>query len=572
MAILDSRGRRFIAGPLPGLIGSRRSGWIAVAVTIAALVVAPVLAIVWIAAFPSESIWQHLTDTVLPDYIATTLILMAGVGLGVAVVGTGTAWLVAMCHFPGHRLFSWALILPMAMPAYVIAYTYTDLLEFAGPVQSALRVVFGWQTANDYAFPPIRSTGGAIVMLSLVLYPYVYLFARASFYEQSVCALEASRILGRGPVRSFVSVALPLARPAIVAGMTLALLESLNDYGTVDYFAVRTLTAGVFDIWFEMANAGAAAQIALVLLGFVIVLIWVERLSRRRLRFHQTSTRHRAPTGYALNGWLAVAATAACCVPVIAGFVLPAAVLGHYATLRFADTEILPYFGYAGNSLLLAGLAAFVTLLIGLVLAYAKRLCPGPVANVAARLACLGYAVPGVAIAIGIMIPMGAADNMLDAAMRTHFGIATGLAVSGTVMALVIAYVVRFLAISVNAAEVGLARVTPNIDMAARTLGHGPLATLRRVHLPLIRGSVLTGAVLVFVDTMKELPATLVLRPFNFDTLATYVYQYASDELLEDCAPAALIIVMAGIVPVILLNRMITLRKNRPASPNSTSA
>ena len=565
MAGLDSVEPRFRAvdGTARAAVAGAGAVWPAGAILTAAMIALPILAIAWIAAFPSENIWGHLVATVLPGYIATTALLMVGVGLGVALIGTGTAWLVAMCRFPGRALFAWGLILPMAMPAYVVAYTYTDLLEYAGPVQASLRGLFGWSSARDYWFPAIRSDGGAIAMLSLVLYPYVYALARAAFLEQSVCALEVSRTLGRGAMESFFTVALPLARPAIVVGVTLALMETLNDFGTVDYFAVRTLTAGVFDVWFGMGNPGGAAQIALVLLGFVVLVIWLERSSRRQHRFHNTTTRRKPTADITLRGWRAGLAMVCCGLPIIAGFLIPAAVLLVYATRNFEVSGSSAYLGHAGNSVMLATLAAAATLAIGIFLAYAQRLRPSLVVRGTVRLASVGYALPGVALAIGVLLPMGAFDNAFDGFMRQTFGVSTGLLISGGIGALLIAYVVRFLAISLGSVEAGLGKVTPNIDMAARTLGQGPLTTLTRVHLPLIRGSALTGAVLVFVDTMKELPATLVLRPFNFDTLATFVYQYASDELLEESALAALTIVAAGIIPVILLNRAIGADRSR---------
>jgi iron(III) transport system permease protein len=544
-------------GPARAPVAGAHIIWPIGATLTVALIAMPVLAITWIALFPTENAWAHLAATVLPGYIGTTLLLMLGVGIGVALMGTGAAWLVAMCRFPGRKVFAWLLIMPMAMPAYVIAYTYTDILEYAGPVQTALRAVFGWHDARDYWFPPVRSIGGAIAMLTLVLYPYVYLLARAAFLEQSVCALEVSRTLGRGPRESFLRVALPLARPAIVVGVMLALMETLNDFGTVDFFAVRTLTAGVFDVWFDMGNPGGAAQIALVLLGFVVLLIWLERHSRRRQRFHGTTTRRKPPQGFQLRGWKAGMAMLGCAFPAVAGFFVPAGVLLNYAVRHLGEDEFAATLSHAGNSVMLASIAAALTLVIGVFLAYAQRLWPSVLVRGAVRWASIGYALPGIAIAIGVLLPVGAFDNAVDSYMRDAFGISTGLLISGGIGALLIAYVVRFLAVSLGASESGLGKVTPNVDMAARTLGHGPFATLVRVHLPLIRGSVLTGAVLVFVDTMKELPATLVLRPFNFDTLATFVYQYASSEQLEDCSLAALTIVAAGILPVILLNHMI---------------
>ncbi|WP_193187297.1 ABC transporter permease [Nisaea sediminum] len=539
----------------------RHSGggpWLLAAFVLAALVVAPIAALVWIAFNPAENIWPHLFATVLGTYLSSTLLLMTGVGVSVVLIGTGTAWLVVSCRFPGRRVFEWALLLPLAVPAYVIAYTYTDLLEFAGPLQTGLRAIFGWETKRDYWFPDIRTMGGAIAMISLVLYPYVYAMARAAFLEQSVCVLEVSRTLGSTAWRAFFTVALPLARPAIVVGLTLALMETLNDFGTVDYFAVRTLTRGVFDTWFFMGNPGGAAQIALVMLVFVVGLIWIERSSRARQRFHHTSSHVRALPGYQLTGAKRAGAVLACALPILLGFVVPASVLGYYAFEYFEQSWTADFLHYAENSLKLSLISAVATVAAAVLLGYAVRLNPGRGVRFASRLASVGYAIPGAVLAIGILIPAGALDNAIDAFSREQFGFPTGLLLSGTTTALVFAYMVRFMAISFGAVEAGLGKVTPNMDLAARALGHGPLATLRKVHLPLIRGSLLTAIVLVFVDTMKELPATLVLRPFNFQTLATYVYQYASDELLEQCALAALAIVAAGILPVIVLSRAIS--------------
>ena len=549
------------AGPAPdhtaAVPGDGRRRWHVAAALVAAVVALPVLAIAWKALFPTENIWPHLASTVLPGYVLTTLALMLGVGAGTFAIGTGTAWLVAMCRFPGRRLFEWTLLLPLAMPGYLIAYVYTDLLEFAGPVQSGLREIFGWSSTRDYWFPEIRSLGGAIAMLTLVLYPYVYALARATFLEQSICVLEVSRTLGRGTWRSLRDVALPLARPAIAVGVTLALMECLNDFGTVDFFAVRTLTAGVFDVWLRMGNAGGAAQIALVMLGFVVLLIWAERRSRARQRFHHTSSKLRPIEGITLTGRRAWLATLACALPVLLGFVVPAAVLADYA-FTGPQAEWSPeFFRHARNSLGLSAAAALVAVALATLLAYAARQQAGGLVKAAIRLASVGYAIPGAVLAIGVLIPFAAFDNAVDGFLRETIGVSTGLILSGTVAALVFAYTVRFLAVSLGAVEAGLGRITPSMEMAARTLGHTPSSTLRRLHLPMIRGSLLTGALLVFVDTMKELPATLVLRPFNFDTLATFVYQYASDERLEACAPAALAIVAAGVLPVLLLARSV---------------
>ncbi len=535
----------------------RLRGWHAGAVLAALAVALPVLAIAWLAFFPTENIWPHLASTVLPRYLENTALLMLGNGISVLVIGTGTAWLVTMCRFPGRRLFEWTLLLPLAMPAYIVAFVYTDILEFAGPVQGVLRGLFGWQSARDYWFPEIRSMGGAIFVMSFVLYPYVYLLGRAAFQEQSACAFEVSRTLGRGAWNTFISVALPLARPALAVGTALALMETLADFGTVDYFAVNTLTLGVFNVWLNMGNSGGAAQIALVMLGAVVLLLTLERMSRRKQRHFSMTTRYRPHAGFTLIGWRAAGAAVACALPILIGFVVPAGILFHYAIRYFSESWTAEFFGHARNSILLSAVAAIAAVSIALFIAYGRRLAGGTVLAVASRLAGAGYAIPGTVLAIGVIIPFAAFDNGLDAIMRKTFGISTGLLLSGTVAAIIFAYVVRFLAVALGAVEASLGRVKPSMDMAARTLGVGPAAILRRIHLPLIRGSLFAAGIIVFVDSMKELPATLILRPFNFDTLATHVYQFASSEQLEHSALAALTIVVAGIVPVILLSRAI---------------
>ncbi|GAA0789142.1 ABC transporter permease [Marinobacterium sediminicola] len=534
-------------------------GWYSVAWGSAILVMLPVLAVFWLALFPTENIWPHLVDTILPIYVKTTLLLLAGVGSLSVIIGVGTAWLVTMCNFPGRRIFEWALLLPFAMPAYLIAYLYTDLLEYAGPVQSFLRELFGWQTAQDYWFPEIRSLGGAISMLTLVLYPYVYLLSRASFLEQSMSIRDASRIFGCSPMQSFYRVSLPVARPAVAVGLSLVSMETLNDFGTVDYFAVKSLSAGIYDAWLNMGNLGAAAQIATLMLVFVIMLISLERIARSRQKQFNASDRFRSIDRYSLSPVRSALATLACALPVLLGFLIPFMVLGNYALPRLDQFTEADFLAHASHSFTLSALAALLTVAVAVILAYSKRLYPGfKSLALATRLSSLGYALPGAVLAIGVIIPLAAFDNSIDAFMREHFGFGTGLLLSGTPFAIVFAYCVRFLAVSSGSVESSLAKVTPSMDMASRSLGMNPLQTLRKVHLPLIRGGLLTALLVVFVDGMKELPATLILRPFNYDTLATYVYQYASDEMLETSALAALLIVLVGIVPVILLSRTIT--------------
>ncbi len=557
-----------IGRDVPG--GRRGHGWVWAGSVIAAIVSVPLLAVVWLAFHPAENIWPHLASTVLPGYLRSTAWLMAGNGLATLVIGAGTAWLVTMCRFPGRGLLEWMLLLPLAVPGYVIAYVYTDLLEFAGPVQLALRAIFGWETARDYWFPDIRTLGGAITVMSLVLYPYVYLLARAAYLEQSACVLEVSRTLGRGPWYSFIWIGLPLARPAIVVGLSLVLMETLNDFGTVDYFAVGTLTAGVFNVWLHMGNAGGAAQIALVMLLVMLALIGTERLARRRRRFHHTTGRYRPLARMQLTGGKAILATLACAMPVLLGFVTPVVVLLNLGLGSEAGAWGRSFLSLARNSLLLSGVAALMAVAVGMVLAYGLRIRGGRVMQIATRLASVGYAVPGAVLAVGVLIPFAALDNNVDAIMRERFGLSTGLVLTGTIFAIAFAYVVRFLAAAFGALDAGLAKVSPGMDMAAKTLGSGPWRTLMRVHLPLLRGSLLTAATLVFVDSMKELPATLILRPFNFETLATHVYQFASDELLQEAAPAALTIVLVGVVPVLLLIK--TIGRARPGTRASRSA
>lgn len=539
-------------------------GWFCGAIACAVVVVAPVIAVVWLALFPSENIWPHLWSTVLGGYVRNTLGLMLGVAVGTLLLGVSGAWLVTMCRFPGVRVLEWALLLPLAVPAYVIAYVYTDLLEYAGPVQRGLRALFGWRSATDYAFPEIRSLGGAICMLSLVLYPYVYMLSRAAFLSQSTKMLDAASTLGHGPWRRFFSVSLPLARPAIVVGLAFALMETLGDFGTVDFFAVHTLTAGLYDVWLSMGNLGGAAQIATVMLAFVVLLTTLEAFSRRRQRQFQLRDKAEALERMPLRGWRAWGAALVCWLPLVAGFAVPASVLLFYSVKHFEASWTPEFHTYATNSLMLSGTAAAIAVAVASVLAYARRLRPGRTMSTSVRVASLGYAVPGAVLAIGVIVPLAAFDNGVDALMRQWFGVSTGLILSGTVFALLLAYVVRFMAIAVGTLEAGLGKVTPNMDMAARTLGHGRSATFFRVHLPIMRPSVLTALLIVFVDCMKELPATLILRPFNFDTLATNVYQFASDQLIEQASLGALCIVLVGLIPVVLLSRTIGSSRRPP--------
>jgi len=541
-----------------------RSPLLLLAVAIAALVGLPVASVLThLLSGGTGETWQHLAGTVLPEYVGNTLWLCLGVGLGAALVGVGTAWLTAMHRFPGQRIFEWALVLPLAVPAYVLAYVYTDLLQFVGPVQTWLRDTFGWSKA-DYWFPEVRSLGGAVAMFVCTLYVYVYLLARAAFLERASGMLEAARMLGVGPWASFFRVSLPLARPAIVVGVSLALMETLADYGTVAYFAVQTFTTGIYRAWFSLGDRIAAAQLAASLLGFVILLVLLEKFSRGRARFHNTTGRNRPLAGQVLGGWKGALATLACLLPLIAGFLLPASLL-----LKMALTEGDAQFGerfliLARNSFTVAGVTAAIAVLLALLLAYSVRLArrsqpgwQGMLARGLNRLVGLGYAVPGSVIAVGVLIPVTRLDNWLAGRWLEWFGSNPGLLLTGGIAALVYAYLVRFLAVALQTVEASLGKITPSMDDAARSLGLSQGQTLRRVHAPLLKGSLLTAGLLVFVDVMKELPATLVMRPFNFDTLATQTYTLAADERLAEASTAALAIVVVGILPLIAVSRQI---------------
>ncbi len=536
----------------------RRYGWlIRSALLVAALVAAPILSVaanIFIGG--TGDTWSHLAATVLPEYVANTLWLCAGVSLGVVVIGTASAWLVTMHDFPGRRVFEWALILPLAVPAYVMAYTYTDLLQFVGPVQTWLRATFGWKPGS-YWFPDVRSVGGAVAMFIFVLYPYVYLLARTAFLERASGMLEVGRSLGLGPWGSFFRISLPLARPAIAAGAALALMETLADYGTVAYFGVQTFTTGIYRAWFALGDRTAAAQLSVSLLGFVLLVLLLERASRGRARFHNTTGRNRPLSGRQLRGIKAAGAFALCALPLALGFLLPAGIL-----LEMALTEGDAQFGarflqLARNSFTLAAVTATLAVALSLLLGYAARMSRERLPQLLNRAVGLGYAVPGSVIAVGVLIPVTRLDNWLAALIQSWTGTSPGLLLTGGMAALVYAYLVRFLTVSLQTVEASLAKITPSMDDAARSLGHGQAQTLLRVHLPLLKGSLWTAGLLVFVDVMKELPATLVMRPFNLDTLATQAYTLASDERLAEASTAALAIVAVGVLPLIMVSRQI---------------
>ncbi|CCH08494.1 Ferric iron ABC transporter, permease protein [Achromobacter xylosoxidans NH44784-1996] len=533
----------------------RGTGWLAGAALIGLAVLAPVLTLVWWALGGDLSHWRHLATYVLPQALANTAVLLAGVGVLVTLLGTGSAWLVTAYEFPSRRALTWALLLPLAVPTYIIAFAYLDLLHPIGPIQSGIRALLGYDSPRQFRLPDLRSIQGAIFVLGFVLYPYVYLSTRVMFMTQAASLLEAARTLGAGRYAVFFRVALPLARPAIVVGVSLALLETLNDIGASEFLGVQTLTVSVYTTWVTRSDLAGAAQIALTMLAIVIGLILLERHGRKRQRYANTQ-RMRPMQPRRLRGAAAVLAAVLGWIPVVVGFVAPALylVVETYKRLHLVGGVSSQLLNGLGNTLIVAFSATIVTLLCGLIVAWAGRTLresagfnPG---RACARVASLGYAVPGTVLAIGLLTPF----VWIDTAVAKVFG-GSGLFLMGSMAALVCAYAIRFLAISTGALEAGLARIPPSLEQASRLLGESSAGTLRRVHLPLLRPALAASALLVFVDAMKELPATLLLRPMNFDTLATWLYAEAARGTYEEGAVAALAIVLAGLLPVILLAR-----------------
>jgi iron(III) transport system permease protein len=516
----------------------------------------PMLAVALAAVTSGTDTIVHLASTVLGRYSINTVFLILLVSVGTFAVGVGAAWLVTMTHFKGVKFFEIALVLPLAFPAYVLAYAYTSVLDHPGIVQSTLRNVMDWGP-RDYWFPEIRSLGGAALMLVLVLYPYVYLLARASFIQQSGSAFMTARGLGASPLAAFLTVSLPLARPAIAAGVLLAVMETIADFGTVAYFGVQTFATGIYTSWFSMGDRAGAAQLAVCLLMFAFMLAVLERIQRGRAKYYDQSRsqKHHAPLP--LKGLRAVFAMVLCAIPVLLGVIIP--IFSLIVLGLDSDQDLLSsrYLGFARNSLVLASTAALITVFAAIGLGFFQRMQPGRSSTMATYIARLGYAVPGGVIAVGLMVPFAAFDNAIDAWMRTTFNISTGLMLTGSIWLLVLAYMVRFLAAALGAYEGGQSLVHVHMDAASRSLGKGPFATLRKVHLPILTPSLLTALLIVFVDVMKELPATLIMRPFNYDTLAVQAYRLASDERLGGAAVPSLVIVAFGLLPVILICRQV---------------
>jgi iron(III) transport system permease protein len=524
-------------------------------VVVALVLLAPAVIVGGVFAGGSET-WEHLASTVLPLYLVNSLALVVGVGLVTLVVGVSTAWLVTTCDFPGRRVFAWALILPLAMPTYIMAFTWAEILAHHGPVQLALQAVLEPATTARLR-TALMSLPGAGVVMALVLYPYVYLISRTSFQKQSEGILESSRILGKGAWGTFFRVALPMARPGIVAGLTLVLMEVLNEYGAVKYFGVSTFTTGIFRAWFALGDGPAAIRLSAALLVLVFSFILIERAQRGRARFDQGSSRFRPAVRFRLTGVRRWAAFAACLVPVLLGFLVPVGQLVAWVVQVAPDAADRHFLALVLNSFGLAIAASLVAVAAALLIVYAVRLSPTPSLRLGARASSLGYSIPGAVIAVGLLVPFLWLDRQLVPLVGGSLPGGGGLLLTGTVAALVFAYVVRFLAVALNPVDSGFERVCGNLDETSRSLGASPLRTLWKVDLPLLRGTLVAAGLLVFVDVLKELPLTLILRPFDFDTLATRAFQLASDEQVARSALPALLIVAVGTVPVIVLSRII---------------
>ncbi len=525
-------------------------------VAISAIVLLPVATLVAIALSGDARDWPHLATTVLPGAVTTTAYLLLLVSAGTASMGVTSAWLIVGYDFPLRRVFAWALILPLAVPPYLAAYAFAEFFHFTGPVQALLRAVFGFTSIRDYWFPEIRSTPGAAVVLSCVLFPYVYLTSRVVFLLQGRNIADVARTLGAGPGKVFWRILLPVARPAIVAGTVLVLMETINDIGASEYLGVRTLTFSVFSTWLNRGSLEGAAQIAMVMLALVFVLLAVEQSARRRQRFHTGRATHMKarPPRVALHGARAFTATIAVALPVLFGFGIPIYVFGVYASRRL-DRFFTPELGSALlNSVITATLTAALTIIVALVLLNAVRLIRTRPIGALVRLASIGYALPGTILALGLLFALARFDNAVDALARAILGMSTGLLLTGTSAAVVLACTIRFVALAEGAIRSGLEKLPAHLDEAARSLGQSPAQSAGRVLLPLLRPAIFTAAVLVFVDTVKELSATILLRPFGFNTLATSVYENASRAVVEEAAPAAILIILTALAPVVLLS------------------
>lgn len=521
------------------------------------LVVLPVFALIWIALVSTSDVWGHLLNYVLPRSIGDTVILLGLVGIGTTILGTGCAWITTLCSFPGRHIMAWAMVLPLAVPTYIGAYSHVEFFDYSGPIQTAVRTMFGFENARQYWFPDIRSLGGAAFIFSVVLYPYVFLTSRLVFSMQGASELDASRSLGASPWEVFTRVALPMARPALAAGVALALMETLNDIGAVEILGVKTLTYAVFETWLNRNSLAGAVQLALLTLVLIAALVWVERRGRRR-RSYAASTRDTPPARMVLSKGKQTLCLLACCLPLLAGLGVPLWILGTYALRRVGQPLDPDLMAALANSVQVALIsAALATAIAYAVLQYARAMDNSRIATLG-RISTLGYAVPGTVLAVGLLVPLAGFDNWLDGLMRQHFGISTGLLFSGSIAIVIYACTLRFIAISFGTIESGFSRVSRSIDMAARALGRTKAQMAWQIHRPIMTRAIAAAFLLVFVDAMKELSATLLLRPFDFETLATFVYDRASQSALEEASIAALLIVLVGAVPMLFLGRLTT--------------
>lgn len=521
---------------------------------LALLLVLPILAIFTTAVGETNELFSHLMSTVMPTYAYNTVVLVIGTILLSLVLGIPSAWIMAMCRLPSERILQWALVLPLAMPGYIVGYIFTDWFDFAGPVQIFLRDLTGWGP-GEYWFPDIRTLTGATIVLSLVLYPYVYLLCRAAFMEQNVSLLQSARLLKCSPWESFRRISLPLARPSIAVGLSLVAMETVGDFGTVSYFAVNTLTTAVYDTWLGYSSLTAAAKISAIMLVVVILLLSAERYSRRKQKLFQSKFSSREDFRYDLVGWKKWLALTWCWGLVCVAFILPLGQLLIYAYKYFAQSWTAEFREYALNSLYVSLAAAFIGVMVALIVNFSQRVNPSRQSLAFMRLSSMGYAVPGTVLAIGVMVPVLSMDHLVNDVAKYMEWERPGLIFSGSMFAIVFAMVVRFSAVAIGSIESSLSKVSPSLDMASRTMGCNANEMLRRVHLPLVRRGALIAALLVFIESMKELNAALLLRPFNFETLATYVYNFASDEKLELAALPAVLLVLVGLVPLVIVNR-----------------
>jgi iron(III) transport system permease protein len=528
----------------------------AIAVAAGLLAIAPLVSLIVLAFGETGDLWGHLVRYVIPAALAQTAFLLAGVAVVTIAVGAGTAWLVTTFAFPGRDALTWLLPLPLAIPTYIVAYVYVDILDALGPVQTAARAVFGWRSPADYWFPNVRSLGGAILLFGFVLYPYVYLAARAMFQTQGTLFTEAARMLGAPPWRLARRITLPLARPAITVGVSLALLETLNDIGASEYLGVQTLTLSIFTTWLNRGSLAGAAQMACLMLLIVAALIALERYGRRRRDFAVSAQDARLLSRVKLTGPARWIAAIACFAPVLLGFVLPAGYLLHEVIVRGLLVGFDPGLArHALTTVVLASIATAITLVLGFLAVAALRYVRHPIVAASVNAAGIGYAVPGTVLALGLLSPLVLVDEGINALTRAFGEKGVGLLLAGSAAALIIAYVIRFLAIAIGFAQAGFSRIATELDDVARLLGAGAGTLARTIHLPLARPAIWGAALLVFVDCLKELPATLLLRPLNVETLATYIYQFATRGSFEQGSLAALIIVAVGILPVIRISR-----------------